>query len=97
MLSSIIPLFMIKEGDKFEKKAYEEGYDIKRIKKKYGETFNEISKFLSDAIVEKDKLENFNDIYKNLLLEKDKLKKIKINGTEIQQGNFDFELKKTCI
>lgn len=49
--------------------------DIKRIKKKYGETFNEISKFLSDAIVEKDKLENFNDIYKNLLLEKDKLKK----------------------
>ena len=28
MLTAIIPLFMIKEGEKFEKKAIEEGYDI---------------------------------------------------------------------
>lgn len=31
MLTSIIPLFMIKEGDKFEKKAIAEGYDIKPL------------------------------------------------------------------
>ena len=31
MLSCIIPLFMIKEGEKFEKKAIEEGYDIKPL------------------------------------------------------------------
>ena len=32
MLTMIIPLFMIKEGDKFEKKAKEEGYDIIPLK-----------------------------------------------------------------
>ncbi len=31
MVTSIIPLFMIKEGEKFEKKAIEEGYDIKPL------------------------------------------------------------------
>ena len=31
MVTMIIPLFMIKEGDKFEKKAIAEGYDIKPL------------------------------------------------------------------
>ena len=31
MITSIIPLFMIKEGEKFEQKAISEGYDIKPL------------------------------------------------------------------
>ncbi len=47
---------------------------IKKIKKKYGANFDEISDFLKNAIEEKEKLENFNEIAQKLLSRSEKLK-----------------------
>ena len=41
MLTMIIPLFMIKEGDKFEAKAIKEGYDITPLKEEESVGFGE--------------------------------------------------------
>ena len=49
--------------------------DIKKIKKKYGDTYLEIIEFLDNAKKEKDKLENFSVLYEKLLANQDKLKK----------------------
>ncbi len=43
---------------------------IKKIKRKYGKDFNEISEFLQKAIVEKENLENFNEVARDLLIKK---------------------------
>lgn len=47
---------------------------IKKIKKKYGANFNEITNFLKNAIDEKEKLENFNKIAQNLLCRSEELR-----------------------
>jgi len=47
--------------------------DIKKLKKKYGQDYAEISKFLSNAKEEKNKLENFNEIAEELLNKKTNL------------------------
>ncbi len=49
---------------------------IKKIKKKYGGSFEEINVFLENAKSEKEKLENFNETAEKLLLESEKLKDI---------------------
>ena len=43
---------------------------IKVLKRKYGDNYDDITNFLASIIEEKNKLINFNDIYKNLLDEK---------------------------
>ena len=49
---------------------------IKKIKKKYGGSFEEINVFLENAKSEKEKLENFNETAEKLLLESEKLKDV---------------------
>ncbi len=49
---------------------------IKNVKKKYGADYNEIQKFLSDAISEKQRLENFNETAKNFENQINKVKKL---------------------
>ena len=49
---------------------------IKSIKKKYGNSYNEINSFLQQAIEEKEKLENFNENADKLLQEKTQLEDI---------------------
>lgn len=49
---------------------------IKSIKKKYGNSYNEINTFLQQAIEEKEKLENFNENADKLLQEKTQLEDI---------------------
>ncbi len=52
---------------------------IKKLKRKYGGTFNEISEFLRKAEEEKDKLLHFNEITEKVLMEKTEEEKI-LNG-----------------
>lgn len=47
---------------------------IKKIKKKYGDSFEEIITFLDNAIKEKDKLENFSILFEELLTKEKALK-----------------------
>jgi DNA repair protein RecN (Recombination protein N) len=47
---------------------------IKKIKKKYGDSFEEIVTFLDNAIKEKDKLENFSILFEELLTKEKALK-----------------------
>lgn len=71
---------------KIEESLSEEGLDpdaleerlekIKKIKKKYGGSFEEINVFLENAKSEKEKLENFNETAEKLLLESEKLKDV---------------------
>ena len=49
---------------------------IKKIKKKYGGSFEEINVFLENAKSEKEKLENFNETAEKLLFESEKLKDV---------------------
>ena len=49
---------------------------IKNLKKKYGNSISEIHLFLDKAIEEKEKLENFNETYQNLLSNKAKIEKV---------------------
>ena len=49
---------------------------IKKIKKKYGGSFEEINVFLENAKSEKEILENFNETAEKLLLESEKLKDV---------------------
>ncbi|MBE5754316.1 MAG: DNA repair protein RecN [Clostridiales bacterium] len=49
---------------------------IKSLKKKYGNDYNEIQTFLNNAILEKEKLENFNEIAEKLLIERKTLESI---------------------
>ena len=44
--------------------------DIKNLKRKYGNNFDEINSFFNIAKKEKEKLENFNELYSNLIEEK---------------------------
>lgn len=52
---------------------------IKKIKRKYGNTFNEINEFLANAEEEKDKLLHFNEITEKVLKEKAEEEKV-LNG-----------------
>lgn len=49
---------------------------IKKLKKKYGSNFNEITSFLQQATSELDKLQNFNELSKQLVEDKLKISKI---------------------
>ena len=49
---------------------------IKNLKKKYGNSISEIHLFLDKAIEEKEKLNNFNETYQNLLSNKAKIEKV---------------------
>lgn len=49
---------------------------IKNIKKKYGQTYEEVQKFYNDALLECDKLENYNVLAEQLLNKKLDLKKL---------------------
>jgi len=53
--------------------------DIKKLKKKYGQDYAEISNFLSSAKEEKNKLENFNELAEDLLKRKTDLENILYN------------------
>ncbi|MBE5734156.1 MAG: DNA repair protein RecN [Clostridiales bacterium] len=46
---------------------------IKNIKKKYGSNYSEIYSFLENALAEKEKLENFNELASSLISKKEKL------------------------
>ncbi len=59
---------------------------IKKIKKKYGANFEEISNFLKNAIAEKEKLENFNENAQKLIKESDELK-TKLYALYVQLSN----------
>lgn len=65
--------------DGFEYNDYDNDYIehrlelIKTLKKKYGNSFLEIMSFLKDAIIERDKLNNFNENAEKLLKRKDVL------------------------
>lgn len=48
--------------------------DIKKLKKKYGNSYIEINNFLENAKTEKEKLENFNVLYEKLLTKEAELK-----------------------
>ena len=48
---------------------------IKNIKRKYGESYEDILAFLENAKIEKDKLDNFNELYAELLSKKSKIEK----------------------
>lgn len=50
--------------------------DIKKLKKKYGQNYAEISEFLRNASEEKNKLENFNELAEDLLKKKTDLENI---------------------
>lgn len=47
---------------------------IKKIKKKYGDSYDEIIKFLDDATEEKDRLDNFSELSARLVKESDAIK-----------------------
>ena len=48
---------------------------IKSLKNKYGDSIQKINEFLENAITEKEKLENFAQIFEDLIIEKSKLEK----------------------
>lgn len=48
---------------------------IKTINRKYGGDYTSVLNYLKDARIEKDKLENFNELAQNLLLKKENLEK----------------------
>ena len=48
---------------------------IKSLKRKYGSDYQSIITFLNEAIAEKEKLENYDDLYNNLISEKSVLEK----------------------
>ena len=50
--------------------------DIKALKKKYGNDYNQIQNFLKNAIAEKEKLENFNEVAQNLLIVRNNLENV---------------------
>ncbi len=49
---------------------------IKALKKKYGNDYNQIQNFLKNAIEEKEKLENFNEVAQNLLIVRNNLENV---------------------
>lgn len=53
---------------------------IKKIKKKYGDSYGEIYEFLQNAKTEKDKLERFNELGQELLVKKEKLQTLLYKG-----------------
>ncbi len=58
--------------DEYDADYVEDRLDlIKKIKRKYGNDFNEIREFLQKAIVEKENLENFNEVARDLLVKKE--------------------------
>lgn len=60
------------ENDDFNLSEIEERLEsIKQLKKKYGNDYNEISLFLDNARLEKDKLDNFNELADKLLVKKE--------------------------
>ncbi len=62
------------ENDDFNLNEIEERLEsIKQLKRKYGNNYNEICLFLDNAKLEKDKLENFNELAEKLLITKEKL------------------------
>ena len=77
---------ILETAGEIEESLSEEGLDpdaleerlekIKKIKKKYGGSFEEINVFLENAKSEKEKLENFNETAEKLLLESEKLKDV---------------------
>ncbi len=64
--------------------------DIKRIKKKYGASFEEITDFLEKAKIEKDNLEHFNERAEDLLIKKenvsDVLYSLYLNLSELRKN-----------
>ncbi len=52
---------------------------IKSLKNKYGDSFTKINEFLENAIAEKEKIENYAQLFEDLNLEKTKLEKIIYN------------------
>ena len=52
------------------------GAELKSVKRKYGENYNEICVFLSNAKAEREKLTNFNELAENLLKRKSETESI---------------------
>ena len=81
---------------------------IKKLKRKYGSNYADIMAFLSDAQVEKDKLEHFNETAEKLLADKLKkesiiyslyldIHKLRISASEIFTNNVLKELSELSI
>jgi len=64
------------ETDNYNPDEIEERLEsIKQLKKKYGSNFEEINAFYEKAKIEKEKLENFNELAQTLLIDKSNLEK----------------------
>ncbi len=73
---------------------------IKTIKKKYGDSYNEIQRFLNEAILEKERLENFNQTAKDFENQIAKLRKslyVLYNELHILREKYAKEFSKNVL